>query len=102
MGSCANGGGYYHYSYSVVRGCDRECCVPLWHGRYGILIRETFRYRPRGHLRARLPAHSGGTAVRHAPAPAQDEAEPEGRSLVRTWAFGNAKKHTETLIHNVL
>jgi NADH-quinone oxidoreductase subunit B len=25
MGSCANGGGYYHYSYSVVRGCDRWC-----------------------------------------------------------------------------
>ena len=23
MGSCANGGGYYHYSYSVVRGCDQ-------------------------------------------------------------------------------
>lgn len=23
MGSCANGGGYYHYSYAVVRGCDR-------------------------------------------------------------------------------
>ena len=23
MESCANGGGYYHYSYSVVRGCDR-------------------------------------------------------------------------------
>ena len=23
MGSCANGGGYYHYSYTVVRGCDR-------------------------------------------------------------------------------
>ena len=24
MGSCANGGGYYHYSYSVVpKGCDR-------------------------------------------------------------------------------
>ncbi|MBL1257955.1 NADH-quinone oxidoreductase subunit B family protein [Methylocystis sp. Sn-Cys] len=22
MGSCANGGGYYHYSSSVVRGCD--------------------------------------------------------------------------------
>ena len=22
MGSCANGGGYYHYSYSVVRGCE--------------------------------------------------------------------------------
>ena len=25
MGSCAYGGGYYHYSYSVVRGCDRMC-----------------------------------------------------------------------------
>ena len=24
MGSCANGGGYYHYSYSVVRGCDKD------------------------------------------------------------------------------
>ncbi|MEY2800585.1 MAG: putative NADH:ubiquinone oxidoreductase subunit 6 or 20 kDa subunit, chain, partial [Pseudomonadota bacterium] len=23
MGRCANGGGYYHYSSSVVRGCDR-------------------------------------------------------------------------------
>ena len=23
MGSCANGGGYYHYAYSVTRGCDR-------------------------------------------------------------------------------
>src|SRR3569623_2039972 len=23
MGSCANGGGYYHYSYAVVRCCDR-------------------------------------------------------------------------------
>ena len=28
MGSCANGGGYYHYSYSVVRGCDR--IVPVY------------------------------------------------------------------------
>ncbi|KAG2079107.1 NADH dehydrogenase Fe-S protein 7, isoform CRA_c [Suillus decipiens] len=24
MGSCANGGGYYHYSYAVVRGCDPQ------------------------------------------------------------------------------
>ena len=27
MGSCANGGGYYHYSYSVVRGCDRTSAL---------------------------------------------------------------------------
>ena len=33
MGSCANGGGYYHYSYAVVRGCDR--IVPV--RRYKIL-----------------------------------------------------------------
>ena len=25
MGSCANGGGYYHYSYSVVRGLRPYC-----------------------------------------------------------------------------
>ena len=29
MGSCANGGGYYHYSYSVVRGCDRIVRVDI-------------------------------------------------------------------------
>ena len=28
MGSCANGGGYYHYSYAVVRGCDRFSTLP--------------------------------------------------------------------------
>jgi len=47
MGSCANGGGYYHYSYSVVRGCDRMVswsmctCLAVRHRQkhllYGIL-----------------------------------------------------------------
>ena len=32
MGSCANGGGYYHYSYAVVRGCDRS--ISILHRRY--------------------------------------------------------------------
>ena len=30
MGSCANGGGYYHYSYSVTRGCDRIIPVDVY------------------------------------------------------------------------
>lgn len=30
MGSCANGGGYYHFSYAVLRGCERAIPVDFW------------------------------------------------------------------------
>lgn len=30
MGSCANGGGYYHYAYATVRGCDRIVPVDIY------------------------------------------------------------------------
>lgn len=30
MGSCANGGGYYHYSYAVLRGADRILPIDIY------------------------------------------------------------------------
>ena len=48
MGSCANGGGYYHYSYAVVRGCDRIVPVDIYapspHTRALLLEEGGFRY----------------------------------------------------------
>jgi len=32
MGSCAGGGGYYYFSYSIVRGCDRVVPVDIYVG----------------------------------------------------------------------
>ena len=60
MGSCANGGGYYYFSYSVVRGCDR---------------------RAGGHLRAWLSAHRRGAGLRRAAAAEEDPPHGDHRAM---------------------
>ena len=56
MGSCANGGGYYHYSYAVVRGCDR--IVPVRQRKINVVsMINNFCVFSGGHLCPRLPAH---------------------------------------------
>ena len=62
MGSCANGGGYYHYSYS-----RRSRLRPHRAGR---------------HLRARLPADRRGPALRDPAAPAEDPPRRDDRALM--------------------
>jgi len=61
MGSCANGGGYYHYSYAVVRGCDRIVPVDV--------------------LRARLSTDSRSARVRHHSASEKDRADKHDRPI---------------------
>jgi len=86
MGSCANGGGYYHYSYSVVRGCDRIVpvdiyvpgCPPTAEALiYGMSLRRPLRSC------MRRPSPPPRIAVcRPAAAPEEDQPRAQRRQLV--------------------
>jgi NADH-quinone oxidoreductase subunit B len=64
MGTCTNGGGYYHYSYSV-----------------GARLRS---HRSRGYLCARLPANRRAASLRHHPVAQQDQAHQHDRTLIES------------------
>ena len=61
MGSCANGGGYYHYS--LCRGARLR------------------PHRAGRHLRARLPADGRGAGLRHPAAAEEDPADRDHRAV---------------------
>lgn len=70
MGSCANGGGYYHYSYSVVRGCDSALSLLLTV--CACTQGECCRNCSGGHLCSGLSSDGRGAIVWHASTAAQD------------------------------
>ena len=65
MGSCANGGGYYHYSY-----CGGARLRP---------------HRAGGCVRARLSADGRGAGVRHHAAAEEDRAHQRDRPIGMEW-----------------
>jgi NADH dehydrogenase (ubiquinone) Fe-S protein 7 len=73
MGSCANGGGYYHYSYSVTRGCDRIVPVDIYVPGCECGD-EFFASRKRPSLIFSRPANVRSADVRYLPAAEEDEA----------------------------
>lgn len=82
MGSCANGGGYYHYSYSVTRGCDRIVPVDIYVPGCQLLKQ---KYLPLYLLiTACRPTNFGGPNVWYLPASKKNETYEDYQNVVPT------------------